>query len=465
MKNRRNFVYAVSANLLSTIVSAIVTLLLPKKLSVDAYGYFQYFLFWSGYLGILHLGWIDGVYLVHCGEYYDNINKGEMSGQAWAFALFQSTIGAIIVVLSLCLGTSLDYKFIFVCIGILLPITNLRLFFLYILQATALIKKYSIATICGLLINLFAVCFLMILGISEYKYYIFANILSNFVPLAVGATFCSEIVNAKPENFSRTLKKTFSYINIGSKLLIANFASSWIIGVTRIMIERKWDIATFGKISLTITISNMFMTFINAIALVLLPMLRRMTPEKLYSLYEDLNTLLLFVLFGGMAFYFPVQKILSWWLPEYADSLSYMSLLFPICVFESKNAMILNTYMKALRKEKAIMIINAITVGISALLSAISIYWFENLTLSMLFVVVTIGIRCIAFEFYLKKYIGNKIIENVLEEVLMCTMFIICNWILGGFRGLCMYIATIVIYVLIKRNAIWKSYNALLLNK
>ena len=64
MKNRRNIVDAVSANLLSTLVSAIVTLLLPKKLSVDAYGYFQYFLFWSGYLGILHLGWIDGVYLV-----------------------------------------------------------------------------------------------------------------------------------------------------------------------------------------------------------------------------------------------------------------------------------------------------------------------------------------------------------------------------------------------------------------
>ena len=462
MSNKKSFIYAVSANLLSTLVSATITLLLPKTLSVDSYGYFQYYLFWAGYLGILHLGWIDGLYLVHCGEYYDSIDKNVIAGQIRLFALFEGIIGVIIVTGALLYAKSYDYKLVFVCIGVLLLITNMRLFLLYILQATARIREYSVATICGLLGYLFAVGILMLLRISEYQYYIYANILSNIIPLILGFFYCWEIAKAKPATLSSSVKESISYVTVGSKLLIANFASSWIIGVVRIMIERQWDIATFGKISLTITISNMFMTFINAIALVLLPMLRRMEPNKLFSLYKYLNTLLLSLLFGGMVLYFPAQRILSIWLPEYADSLAYMALLFPICVFESKNAMILNTYMKALRKEKAIMLINVLTVGISAMLSAFAIFTLRNLTLSMFFIVVTIGMRCIAFELYLKHDVGVMIRKDVLEEVIMCFAFIICNWYVGGIRGLCIYIGIYAIYVVVNYRAIRESYDAIL---
>ena len=35
-------------------------------------------------------------------------------------------------------------------------------------------------------------------------------------------------------------------------------------------------------------------------------------------------------------FYYPIKLILSTWLPQYADSLRYMALLFPICIYESK---------------------------------------------------------------------------------------------------------------------------------
>lgn len=462
MGNKKNFAYAVSANLLSTLVSAVITLLLPKVISVESYGYFQYYLFWAGYLGLLHLGWIDGLYLVHCGEYYEDIHKGSISRQIRSFALFQAILSCVIICATLVLSRNEDYRFIFICIGVLLVITNLRLFVLYLLQATARIKEYSIATICGLIVYMAVVIILLVLRVKEYSYYIFANILSMMVPLIVGLFYCKDVVLTKPVPFQSSIKQSLNYVNIGSKLLIANFASSWIIGVARLMIERQWDIATFGKISLTITISNMFMTFINAIALVLLPMLRRMDEERLVPLYGHLNTLLLTALFGGMIFYYPVQRILSIWLPEYADSLAYMALLFPICVFESKNAMVLNTYLKALRKEKAIMIINVATVGISALLSAVAIFLFKDLTLSMLFIVVALGIRCIVFEVYLKKQIGLNVERHILEEVLMSFLFMLCNWKMGGMVGLCAYTGIYIAFILINWKQIKESYNALI---
>lgn len=464
MSNKRSFVYALSANLLSTLVSAVITLLLPKLLSTESNGFFQYYLFWAGYLGLLHLGWIDGLYLIHCGEFYDQLNKKAISSQIRLFVLFQGVLGLIIVLASIIFVVNKDYKFVFVCIGILLLITNLRLFLLYILQATARIKEYSIATISGLIGYLFVVCIFMFHNISNFQYYVYANIISNLIPLIIGLIYCKDIFKAKSYNFSDSIRSTINYIKVGSKILIANFASSWIIGVARVLIERQWDIATFGKISLTITISNMFMTFINAIALVLLPMLRRMKSDKLIPLYKHLNSFLLFLLFGGMILFFPTKEVLSWWLPEYAESLAYMSLLFPICVFESKNAMILNTYMKALRKEKAIMLINSMSVVISAILSVFSIIILKNLTLTMLFIVITIGIRCIAFELYLKINVGLDVAKDIVAESIMCTAFILCNWNIGGITGLIIYIVIFLLYGIINLKTIKESYFALFKN-
>ena len=47
--------------------------------------------------------------------------------------------------------------------------------------------------------------------------------------------------------------------------MFANIASMLIIGVVRFGIERSWDVETFGKVSLTLSASNLMMLFINAV--------------------------------------------------------------------------------------------------------------------------------------------------------------------------------------------------------
>ena len=461
MNEKKNFIYAISANLLSTLVSAFITLLLPRNISVSAYGYFQYYLFWAGYLGVLHLGWIDGLYLVHCGEFYNELDKQKLSAQFRTFIIFQIFLAVIVVLAALRYTQSVDYRFIFICIGVLIVVTNARMMFLYILQASARIRDYSVATISGLVVYLLAVSIMLLFGVKDYKYYILANIFSLLVPLAMGMYFCRDIIKTAPSSIKESLMETADYIRVGSKLLIANFASLWIIGVVRLMVEQQWDISTFGKISLTITISNMFMTFINAVALVLLPMLRRMESQHIFDLYKQLNTALLTTLFGGMILYYPAERVLTLWLPEYADSLVYMALLFPICVFESKNALILNTYLKALRQEKAIMIVNVIAVMISATLSAFSVYVLKNLTLTMLFIVIAIGGRCIGLEIYLSSKAFVPVVRVVIVEILMSVLFIVCNWVIGGEKGLGIYIFIFITYVLLEHNNIKYSFRKL----
>ena len=62
----------------------------------------------------------------------------------------------------------------------------------------------------------------------------------------------------------------------------------------------------------------------------------------------------MFVLLGAFVFYYPLKIILTRILPGYAESIRYMALMFPVCIFDSKISLLVNTYLKALRKEKAI---------------------------------------------------------------------------------------------------------------
>ncbi|MEH7250466.1 hypothetical protein V7114_27310, partial [Neobacillus niacini] len=59
----KNFSYTLSSNLISMIISTIVILIVPKVLGVEDYGYWQLYLFYASFVGFLHFGWNDGIYL------------------------------------------------------------------------------------------------------------------------------------------------------------------------------------------------------------------------------------------------------------------------------------------------------------------------------------------------------------------------------------------------------------------
>ena len=51
------------ANIINMFFSVITSFILPKYLSIESYGYYKVFQLYVNYLGIAHLGYIDGIYL------------------------------------------------------------------------------------------------------------------------------------------------------------------------------------------------------------------------------------------------------------------------------------------------------------------------------------------------------------------------------------------------------------------
>ena len=452
-----NITYTFTANILTMLISIIMTLILPKFLGVTDYSYYQLYIFFISYVGFFHFGWIDGIYLKIGGMEYNDLEKSNYVTQFWMLNLLEIIIAAIISIFALFTIKNIDKSFVLISTSVCGVITILRTYLLFILQSTNRIKEYAKYTRVDRFIYFALVIVFLFLGFKNYKIILYIDIFSKLVALVLCANKMKDIVFGKLNISKNTLLEIFENISIGIKLMLANIASTLIIGVVRFGIQKNWDIETFGKISLTLNISNLLMTFINAVAVIMFPLLRREEESNLPKIYVILRSTLMILLYMMLIFYYPIKLILSTWLPQYADSLRYMALLFPICIYESKMSMLINTYLKSFRKEKSMLIINTISLILSLILTISSVFILNNLTLAILSIVFLLGFRCVIGELVLTKIMNILIYKDIILETVLTAIFIISSWFINNMFCSIIYTCFYLIYVFIKRKDIKRT--------
>lgn len=452
-----NITYTFTANILTMLISIIMTLILPKFLGVTDYSYYQLYIFFISYVGFFHFGWIDGIYLKIGGMEYNDLEKSNYVTQFWILNVLEIIIAAIISIFALFTIKNIDKSFVLISTSVCGVITILRTYLLFILQSTNRIKEYAKYTRVDRFIYFALVIVFLFLGFKNYKIILYIDIFSKLVALVLCANKMKDIVFGKLNISKNTLLEIFENISIGIKLMLANIASTLIIGVVRFGIQKNWDIETFGKISLTLNISNLLMTFINAVAVIMFPLLRREEESNLPKIYVILRNTLMIFLYMMLIFYYPIKLILSTWLPQYADSLRYMALLFPICIYESKMSMLINTYLKSFRKEKSMLIINTISLILSLILTILSVFILNNLTWAILSIVFLLGFRCVIGELVLTKIMNILIYKDIILETVLTAIFIISSWFINNMFCSIIYTCFYSIYVFIKRKDIKRT--------
>lgn len=452
-----NITYTFTANILTMLISVIMTLILPKFLGVTDYSYYQLYIFFISYVGFFHFGWIDGIYLKIGGMEYSDLEKSNYITQFWMLNALEIVIAAIISIFALFTIKNIDKSFVMIATSVCGVITILRTYLLFILQSTNRIKEYAKYTRLDRFIYFALVIIFLFLGFNNYKIILYIDIFSKLVALILCVNKMKDIVFGKLNISKNILFEIFENISIGIKLMLANIASTLIIGVIRFGIQRNWDIETFGKISLTLNISNLLMTFINAVAVIMFPLLRREEESNLPRIYTILRNTLMIFLYMMLIFYYPIRLILSAWLPQYEDSLRYMALLFPICIYESKMSMLINTYLKSFRKEKSMLIINTISLILSLIVTIFSVFIFNNLTLAILSIVFLLGFRCVIGELVLTKIMNILIYKDIILETVLTAIFIISSWFINNMFCSIIYTCFYLIYVFIKRKDIKRT--------
>ena len=452
----QNISYTLSSNLLSLIVSILVTLLLPRFLGVEEYGYYQLYLLYISYVGFLHLGWCDGVYLRHGGENYQDLDKKLLRNQFYSLVFTQLLITAILIGITVLSEFESLQKEAVIYFSILnIIILNVRTFIILILQTTNRMKDYSFIIISDRVSFVVLVIVLLLFKNNNVTYYIIADIIGKIISLFIAVGKTREITSFNSMyTFEWEFQEIKENINSGINLMFANIASSLIIGIIRFGIQGKWSIVVFGKIALSLSVSNMLMIFINAISLAVFPLIKRTEVSKYSTIYPIIRTILMPTIFVLLLMYYPMSYILSIWLPAYKESFHYMAIVFPIVVFEGKVSLITNTYLKALRKEKIIFKVNFFTAILSLVLTIVNIYIFRNLFLTILSIPLLLAIRSAISEIYLAKMLNVKIYKTMLLENFLVLIFIFSGWFIQGLFGMIIYIFFLSLYLLLIKDDI-----------
>lgn len=450
----KNLVYSISANLLSLLVSIILVLILPNLLGETAYGYLQLYLFYTTYVGFFHLGWIDGIYLRIGGKEY-----GQLEGQLYAtqfivLMIFELIVGVMIVVFANVFVPDVNRLHVIVLTCICMVIYIAKNYTTYILQATNRIKPYAIVTLIEKIIFAVIIIAAWVFRLGNYELIAIGDILGKLISTMVSLKYCKEILFCRMGNWKRTFQEIWINLSVGCKLLLANVAALLVNGIVRFAIERFWSIEVFGKVSLSMSLSNMLMVFISAISVVVFPMLKRMDEDKLGETYELIRNFLMVILLAALVFYYPAKHILTLFLPTYAESLKYMALMFPVCIFDSKISLLVNTYLKALRKEKTILIINISVVIVSMISTYFTVYIMHSLEMAVVSIVILMALQCAIAELYLSKYLGIDVIVDMVLEWILVTIFILASWFIDSWISMAIYFAAFIIYCIIKRDKI-----------
>lgn len=421
----KNIFRALGSNALGILASAFITLALPRFIGLEEYSYWQLYIFYASYVGFLHLGWSDGFYLINGGKDYFDLDKEKISSNYYSFVLSQLVITSIILLFSVLISG--DYGSVFFYIALCVFVTNVRSYSQFILQATCRIKDYSSIIAIEKILLVGGVAITLLLNEASYERVIIVDLLSRLVALIISSYLCREVLYRENINY-KTIKSGFidakGYISSGFRLMFSFFCGLLIFGLVRYTIEIKWGILAFGEVSLALSLATLFVVFINSIGIVLFPVLRKIEEEARQSVYVSTRFCMFLFLLVLCNAYFPLSYFITAWLPDYKKTIVYLPFIFPILLFEVKVSILTNTFMKVLRKESNLLIVNLFTLFLSFVLSFSLYHFSENLNESLVILIILSAIRYFMSDYIISKYIATKCCIFWIFDALFVFVFI-----------------------------------------
>lgn len=448
-----NVVLSIFAHLISLVVSFVLTLIVPKFIDEFQYAYWQMYVLYVGYVGVLHFGLLDGLVLRYSKYDYEELDKKRILSQVQILFTFLTTVSGIAVIISLAaIGGAAKSIIILVAMGLITK--NMVAYGSYMFQITNRISKYVVMSISKRLVYGITVVILLCLRVNDFYWYCMADLLGDIVGLTIAIVFNKEVFFGKALPIKEAFKELKLNVLSGMILMLANWSSMLMIGEAKMIIQWRWDELLFGKVSFAFSISNVFLLFVTAISVVLFPSLQRIDQEKLPQMYKSIRGILSPILFAVMIFYFIGCWILELWLPQYSASLKYLGILLPIIIFSSKVGLLTNNYLKIYRKEKLMLLANVCSIVLGITLFVLCAYVFNNLYALLGCVVFTIMFNSVLSEIFVMKTIHIKIIKDFIIEGVMTVGFILCASLLSLWIGCAVYAGLLAVYAAVNYKSL-----------
>lgn len=422
--NKRRLVRATAvafgAQAVTMAVSVLTVIFIARRLSSSEYGLWQFFLLIASYGGLLHFGVCDGVYLRLGGADYSALDKSGEGTEFRRTAALQTALILVCVVGILVAGREIQRAPAIILALIYIPLFNAAAYLGHILQATDRTVEYSASVIIDRLI--FALWTLLGIAVhrESFVFYAWGSILSRAVSLGYCVFIMRDVVLA-PRAVGQ-LGRMAGDIFSGSKLMVANLSGQLVLGAVRLAVIYRYGDAEFGRISLIITLANLFLQFISQLGMVLFPSLRRTDSaacRRIFDRMQDVTGLILPISFFA---YLPLRAVVGVFLPEYSAAAQYLILLLPICFLYGKTQLVGTTYLKVCGRAGTLMALNLASAAMSAALCFGSVYAGGGVWSVLLAAAVAVTVRSAMFDRVCHADGGDWYYKTV-AELLLCVAF------------------------------------------
>ena len=447
-----NIKYVLFSQFCFYVVTFLTAFVLPGVLGVVPNGYYQiYFFYTTNFVGLMHIGFNDGVYLKYGGYDFDKLPQ-ELFRTFMRLYICMNGIEmlAILAVVLWEPNPNKRFAFLFAVLNIL--VVNLSALLNYINQATGRIRLYSFIVVAQQVQVIAGLAALFLLRHVDFRAVIVLDFAAKTVVVLINVICCRDLFFGKRMPWRAAWGPYWDNIRVGVKLMIANLMAMLVMGAGKLLMERLGTVADFSEYSFASNATGIAMAFISAVGLVLYPVLCRLEKKTLPYYFQRINRLLCAFIFSMLLLYYPLLLFILYFLPKYDPVLSYLHLLFPIVIMQSKMQLLINNYYESLREEKAMMWANLSAVGMFVAIALPLYLWHPTV---LVIVWATLGVfvwRCYASELFLKRKLGICSLRNMFEEWGMGALFIVANSLLGWGPGLALYAVGVAAYLLYYRR-------------
>lgn len=346
-----------SSNLIKMMVTFITAFLVPMVLSVDDYGYYKIYTFYAAYIGVLHCGYCDGIYLEYGGKGENEISRDRMSGEL--ATIFTYSVGLALIA---CTWGIVRGDFTIICLGLTVVPNIVYTFYSYVYQATGDFKKYTLmlnfSTVSNLLLNGLLVLF----QIRDYRAYIVACVIVQMISFIVGTFYFKQSGWTQKSRFSA--KVLIKYIKMGVLLMLGNFAYTFFIGIDKWFIKFTLSITDFSMYSFAsqmLTVVNMFITPIS------MTLYSHFSRRKDHEFERKVKQLLVAILMLMPVVIYAVSFVVETFMTKYCDSINLVSLLLTTQIFLSLNLAVFVNLYKSYKMQNSYIRSLLVALGIAVL--------------------------------------------------------------------------------------------------
>lgn len=322
----KGILVVLAANIVNLLFNLLTNLIVPKHLSIDSYAAIKTYQLYMSYIGIVHLGYIDGLYLKYGGKDIYLLDKKRVAKEISVLRCY------LIVAMIIGVGIAIILKkdILMMVLLAMLP-TNLLSCFQFLYQACGEFKAYgkilNFVAIGTFIINIF-----LIYGLKtdDYILYLLGYVSINIVLWIFTEVKFSSLAGNPIVFFYFSFEKLIKGMKDGILLTLGNFSSVIMTTMDRWFVSIMIGNVAFAQYAFAVSMENFLNTAITPITVTLYNYFCNHDEENRNAIMKRRV-----IAFGSViiAAAFPVKFILETYLDKYFDSYKVLFILFASQLF------------------------------------------------------------------------------------------------------------------------------------